>query len=60
MATVQISSVELLALKKLALINAALAKSLTDPVAKREQLSLTGILVEVVGRADVAKAEGRS
>jgi hypothetical protein len=56
MATVDISPVELIALKKLALISDALSKSLSDPTASREQKALTRVLVEVVGRADSMKA----
>lgn len=53
-ATIEISPVELLALKKLALINDALARSLRDPGARAEQTALTRVLVDIAGRADLA------
>lgn len=53
-ANVKISPVELLALKKLALISGALGSSLSDPSAAREQRALTGVLVDVVSRAQLA------
>lgn len=49
-----VSDVELMALKKLALISGALAKSLSDQTAAREQMALTKVLVDVVSRADIA------
>lgn len=54
MATVEISKLEVLILKKLVLINAALAKALTDPTAAREQLTMTKAVNDFVLRADVA------
>ncbi|MBB4649611.1 hypothetical protein GGQ99_001333 [Aminobacter niigataensis] len=54
MASIEISPVEVLALKKLALINGALAQSLANQTAKREQTALLRVLMDVVGRADVA------
>lgn len=54
MTSIEITPVEVLALKKLVLINAALAKTLTDGAAGREQLALTKVLNEVVLRADLA------
>ncbi len=54
MPAVTISAVELMALKKLAVISGALAKSLSDPTAAREQTALTKVLVDVVSRADIA------
>lgn len=54
MASIEISAVEVMALKKLALINGALAQSLRDATAKLEQTALTKVLVDVVHRADVA------
>lgn len=54
MTSIEITPVEVLALKKLVLINAALAKTLTDGTAGREQLALTKVLIEVVNRADLA------
>lgn len=55
-ATVEISAVEVLALKKLALICGALGSSLSDASAAREQRALTGVLISVVNRADLALA----
>lgn len=55
MASIEITNVELLALKKLALINGALAKSLSGQ-ASVEQTALTRVLVDVLSRADVANA----
>lgn len=52
MAAVEISPIEALALKKLAVINGALAKSISGQAAV-EQLALTRVLIEVVNRADV-------
>lgn len=54
MASIEISHVEVFALKKLALINGALAKTLTNPTAKGEQTALTMVLMDVVARADLA------
>lgn len=51
---VKISDIELLALKKLAVISGALAKSLSDASAAREQMSLTRVLVDVVNRAELS------
>jgi hypothetical protein len=56
MASVEISGIEVLALKKLALICGALATSLNDQTAAREQRALTRVLVDVVNRADAALA----
>lgn len=54
MTSIEITPVEVLALKKLVLINGALAKTLTDSTAGREQLALTRVLIDVVNRADLA------
>lgn len=54
MASIEISGTEALALKKLALISGALASSLKDQTAAREQRALTRVLIDVVNRADVA------
>jgi len=54
MPAVTISAVELMALKKLALVSNALASSLSDATAAREQTALTRVLVDVVSRADIA------
>lgn len=51
---IEISSLELLVLKKLVLINAALAQALTDPMAAREQAGMVRAVNEIVLRADVA------
>jgi hypothetical protein len=49
----KIDAIELLALKKLALVNNALALSLSDRAAAREQRALTKVLVDVIGRAEL-------
>lgn len=54
MASIEITPVEVLALKKLALINGALAQSLKDGTAKREQTALLSVLMDVTSRADLA------
>jgi len=51
MATVEISPIEVLALKKLALINGALAKTLVSPTTRAEQTSLLRVLMDVTARA---------
>ncbi|MCA0344082.1 MAG: hypothetical protein LCH99_30725 [Proteobacteria bacterium] len=53
MATIEINPIEILALKKLAVINGALVKSLSGQ-ASREQTALLSVLVEVLNRADLA------
>lgn len=60
MAAVEISFIEMMALKKLALINGALAQSLKDPGARREQTALLTVLMDVAARADVANAKERA
>jgi hypothetical protein len=60
MAAVEISFIEMMALKKLALINGALAQSLKDPGARREQMSLLTVLMDVCSRADLANAKERA
>lgn len=55
MAAIEISPIEVLALKKLALINGALAQTLTGQ-AGREQTALLSVLMDVVGRADLANS----
>lgn len=55
MSAVTISPIEMAALKKLALVSGALASSLSDAAAAREQKALTRVLIDVIGRA-----EGRS
>jgi hypothetical protein len=54
MAAIEISPIEVLALKKLALINGALAQSLKDQGARREQTALLLVLMDVAARADLA------
>jgi len=56
---VTISAVELLALKKLAIISGAIATSLKEPRAAREQRALTQVLVDVIRRADSPNAGER-
>jgi len=51
---IEITPVELLALKKLCLINHALSQSLVDPSARREQAALLGVLMDVTTRAELA------
>ena len=62
--SVTITKIELLALKKLAIINGALAKSFADPSTAREQRALTSVLVDVINRAEIdnatADARGKS
>lgn len=53
MAFVEISPIEVLALKKLAIINGVLAKSISG-TASVEQTALVRVLIEVVNRAEVA------
>jgi len=57
MATIEISKIEVLALKKLALINGALAQSLNAPTARNELLALLRVLMDVTSRADLANAK---
>lgn len=52
---VVIDKIEVLALKKLAVICGALADKIPEP-AKREQRALTSVLVDVIGRADIDNA----
>lgn len=59
MAAIEITPIELLALKKLAVINGALAKSISG-VASVEQTALTRVLIDVVNRADVANATSKA
>lgn len=54
MIAVTISPVEIMALKKLALISGALASSLSDETASREQKALTRVLIDVINRWDVS------
>jgi len=55
MAQIEISPVELMALKKLAIINGALAKQFSGQAAI-EQTALTRVLIDVLNRAEVANA----
>jgi hypothetical protein len=57
---IDISHIEVMALKKLALINGALAQSLKDPVAKIEQTALLSVLMDVASRADLANQTARA
>lgn len=54
MAAVEITPIEVLALKKLALINSALATSMKDGLARQEQTALLRVLMDVAARADLA------
>jgi len=55
---IEITQIELLALKKLAVICGAVAKSLPGQAAV-EQTALTRVLIDVVNRAEVANATAR-
>lgn len=52
MATVELSTIDLLVLKKLTLINHALAMQLSDRGAAKEQLALTRALSDIIRRAE--------
>lgn len=54
MSKIEISHIEIMALKKLAVINGARAKSLQDASARREQTALLRVLIDVVNRAELA------
>jgi len=56
MSGIVVDKIDLLALKKLATICGALAKSLRDPRASREQTALTSVLVDVINRAEIENA----
>ena len=58
MGQIEITQIELLALKKLAVTCGALAKSLPGQ-AEVEQTALTRVLIDVVNRAEVANATAR-
>lgn len=60
MATVELSSIEVLALKKLALINQALGMQLSDKRASKEQLALVTVLTDIVRRAESSPEDGRT
>ncbi len=53
-ASISISPLEVMALKKLALINGALAESLKNESARRAQVALLRVLMDVTNRAAVA------
>lgn len=55
---IEISPIEVMALKKLALINGALAKTLTGTAA-REQTALLSVLIDVVNRSELANATSK-
>lgn len=54
-----IDPIELLALKKLAIICLALADKLTEP-AKREQKILTNVLIAILNRAEIDNARAKA
>jgi hypothetical protein len=54
MAKMEVTALDVIVLKKLVLINAALAKALTDPRAASEQLAMTKQVNDFVLRADLA------
>lgn len=53
-ATITISHIEMLALKKLVLINSALASLPVSARVAGEQLALTRVLIDIANRADLA------
>ena len=55
-----INPLELLALKKLAVICGALGKTLRISSAGKEQTALTSVLVEVINRAEIDNACGNA
>lgn len=57
---VVIDKIELLALKKLAVVSGALAQGLRDQSAAREQKALTSVLVDVINRAEIDNARSKS
>lgn len=57
---VVLDKIEILALKKLALICGALGQSLKDQSAAREQKALTTVLVDVINRAEIDNARAES
>lgn len=54
MATIDLTNVDILVLKKLALINHALALQLSDKRAAAEQMAMVHALTDIVKRADAA------
>lgn len=54
MSAVEIDAIEVLALKKLVLINHALAQALQDRGARSEQIALVSVLNGITLRADLA------
>lgn len=54
-----IDPIELLALKKLAIICLALAEKIPEP-AKREQKILTNVLVAILNRAEIDNARAKA
>ncbi len=54
MATIEISPVEVLALKKLVLVNHALLQTLEGRASRREQTALLTVLNDITIRADIA------
>lgn len=52
MVTVELSNIEVQALKRLALINHALGLQLSDKRAAKEQLVLTSVITDIVHRAE--------
>lgn len=58
MAIVELSEIEVLALKKIALINHALGLQLSDKRAAKEQLELTSVITDIVRRAESSPPSG--
>lgn len=54
-----ISEIEILALKKLALVSRTLGQSLRARSAAKEQLALTQVLADVISRAELARAPAK-
>jgi hypothetical protein len=57
--SIEIDTIELLALKKLAVICGALAQKLPASAA-REQRALTSVLLDVIQRAEISNAGSRA
>lgn len=57
MTKIDLTSVDILVLKKLALVNHALALQLSDKRASAEQMAMVHALTDIVRRADAATKE---
>ena len=56
-AAVELTSIEVFALKKLALINHALGMQLSDKRAAKEQLALASVITDIVRRAESSRSQ---